>query len=108
MEFYAFHGCFNEEKKIGTRFKVDVVLQGDFLEAAKKDNLLQTVNYQLVYNDIKQIMKKPANIIESVAYQIMDTLQKKYPIVEKVEVTVYKLNPALGGKMAWVATQFHS
>ncbi|HPY80989.1 MAG TPA: dihydroneopterin aldolase [Bacteroidales bacterium] len=108
MEFYAFHGCYNEEKEIGTRFKVDVVLSGDFEKAAKRDDLSQTVNYQSVYNDIKQIMSKSANIIESVAYQIIKTLKDKYPLVEKVEVTVYKLNPSLGGKTAWVAVELKS
>jgi dihydroneopterin aldolase len=53
-------------------------------------------------------MSKSANIIESVAYQIIKTLKDKYPLVEKVEVTVYKLNPSLGGKTAWVAVELKS
>ena len=67
----------NEERNLVRDLKVDVVLRGDFEKAAKRDDLSQTVNYQSVYNDIKQIMSKSANIIESVAYQIIKTLKDK-------------------------------
>jgi 7,8-dihydroneopterin aldolase/epimerase/oxygenase len=103
MEFYAYHGCFAEEKIIGTRFKVDVVLHCNMLEAAKNDDLDKTINYQSVYADIKKILKKPANILEHICYTILIDLKEKYPVIEKAEVTVYKLNPSIGGKTEWVA-----
>ena len=108
MEFYAYHGCFVEEKIIGTRFKVDVVLYGDFTAAAKEDDLQKTVNYQSVYKDIETVMKQPVNILETLAFKISEVLTKNYIQLDKVKVTVYKLNPALGGKTEWVAASFES
>lgn len=103
MEFYAYHGCFEEEKVIGTRFKVDVVLHCDLLNAAKEDDLAKTVNYQKVYNDIKEAMSVPANLLEHLCFRIITIVKERYPVVTKIETTVYKLNPAIGGKTEWVA-----
>lgn len=103
MEFYAYHGCFNEEKIIGTRFKVDVVLYYDVSEAAKTDDLRFTVNYQEVYGLVKEIVSQPVNILEHLCYKIITKLNTQYPSLQKADVTVYKLNPAIGGKTEWVA-----
>ena len=99
MEFYALHGCFAEEKIIGTRFKVDLKLTTDILEAATNDDLKKTINYQSVYQDIKKIMNHPVNILETICLQILQMIQNQYPTVIHAEVTVYKLNPSIGGKV---------
>ena len=103
MEFYAYHGCFAEEKKIGTRFKVDVVLHCDVAAAAQGDDLTKTINYQMVYTLVKEEMMIPSDIIENVAYRILSRIKTEYTQVLCAEVTVYKLNPSIGGKTEWVA-----
>ncbi len=99
MEFYARHGCFAEEKIIGTRFRVDLKLTTSVLEAAQKDDLSKTVNYQAVYKEVKLIMSDPVNILETLAYKILQMISNTYTTVVHAEVTVYKLNPSIGGKV---------
>ena len=41
MQFYAYHGCFEEEKVVGTHFSVDCTLEINCKEAAKQDDLSQ-------------------------------------------------------------------
>lgn len=101
MEFYAHHGCFEEERLIGTHFKVDVEMQGPLDEAAREDDLDKTANYQIVHQKVAQIMERPSHLLEHVAYQIINTLKQEFPFMEHLKVTVYKLNPPLGGKTAW-------
>ena len=48
MRFYAYHGCFEEEQKIGTHFVVDVALTYNAEAAVTSDDVEQSVNYQLV------------------------------------------------------------
>ncbi|MCQ2285492.1 MAG: dihydroneopterin aldolase [Bacteroidales bacterium] len=103
MEFVAHHGCFEEERIIGTKFKVDVSFYFDAQEAAQNDDLTKTVNYQEVYAIVRREMRISAHIIENVAYRILTGLIKEFPNISQPEVTVYKLNPALGGKTAWSA-----
>ena len=103
MEFYAYHGCFAEEKVIGTRFKVDAVIHCNFMEAALHDNLEKSINYQKVYALIKEEMAISSHIIEHVCFRMMQSLKTQFPEILKCEITVYKLNPAIGGKTEWVA-----
>ncbi|MDR2868120.1 MAG: dihydroneopterin aldolase [Bacteroidales bacterium] len=98
MEFYAYHGCFHEEKIIGTRFNVDAVLECDVHEAALTDDINKTVNYQSVHAEIKKIIDQSSNILESIAYRIHTQLLSAFPLIKKATVTVYKLNPSIGGK----------
>ena len=44
MEFYAVHGCFDEERAIGTRFRVDLRLSVDTSRAQQTDCIDDTVN----------------------------------------------------------------
>jgi len=103
MEFYAHHGCFEEERQVGTHFKVDLMLEYDATQAAQTDNIVQAVNYQAVYLDVKEIMEHPVNLLETLCQKILSKLKEKYPQVIHAEVTVHKMNPALGGKIAMVS-----
>lgn len=103
MEFYGFHGCFAEEKIIGTHFKVDLTMKVDTGEASKHDDVTRTVNYQSVYRDIKKIMEEPVNILETLCSKILDMIRLQYPQVVHAEVRVCKMNPAIGGKVKYVA-----
>ena len=105
MEFYAHHGCFAEERQVGACFKVDLVLEYDATQAAKSDDVAYAVNYQTVYTDVKEIMQQPVNLLETLCQKILLMLQKNYPPIIRAEVTVHKINPALGGKVAEVSVE---
>ena len=103
MEFYAYHGCFAEEKVIGTRFKVDAVIHCNFMEAAQEDNLEKSINYQKIYALVKEEMAVSSHIIEHVCFRIMKRVKAQFSEILQCKITVYKLNPAIGGKTEWVA-----
>jgi len=103
MEFYAHHGCFKEERLVGTHFKVDLVLEYDATQAVITDDVAQTVNYQLVYSDIKKIMEIPVNLLETLNQKILFMLKERYPQIAHAEVVTQKTNPALGGKVGAVS-----
>lgn len=105
MRFYAYHGCFEEEQKIGTHFTVDVTLTYDAEAAVMHDDVEKSVNYQLVYKTIQRVMEKPQHLIETVADRIVRTIRQDFPQVMHVTVKVCKLNPPLDGKTEYVAVQ---
>ncbi len=105
MEFYAYHGCYETEKTIGTRFKVDVELVCDFVSAAQQDDITQTVNYVEIHQQVREIISSPVNLLETLAYNIAKHLKANNSRIEKIKVRVYKLNPVLGGKTSWVAVE---
>lgn len=106
MEFYAHHGCFQEETKIGTWFTVDIALHTDTEKAQRTDNLQDTVNYAEIYAKIKEEMNRPSKLIEHVARRITDRILLEYPQIEKVGIRLSKMNPPLGEKIREVSIRF--
>lgn len=53
MEFYAYHGCFEEEQKIGTRFQVDLNMEVDTSLSENSDNLMILLIILLFINLLK-------------------------------------------------------
>lgn len=100
MEFVGHHGCFEEERIIGTKFSVDVSFFYDADAAAQSDDLSLAVNYQEVHQAVDEEMRVSSNLIENVAYRILRRLKERFPQLSQTEVTVSKLNPVLGGKTA--------
>ena len=103
MEFYAFHGFYPEERKVGARFLVDLTLDIDLEKAGQTDQLEDTVNYELIYQVVRAEMEIPSQLIEHVAYRIKNALTKQFPQIQKISLKLTKLNPPLGGKVEKVA-----
>jgi 7,8-dihydroneopterin aldolase/epimerase/oxygenase len=97
IEFFAYHGVHEEEQRIGNRYQVDIQVTTDFSEAAENDKLRDTVNYGDLYEIISGVMKIKARLLEHIAQLIISNVRKRYPEIEKVEVSVSKFNPPIGG-----------
>ena len=97
MEFYAFHGCYDTEKRVGNHFQVSIWLEADIDRAAGSDKVSETVNYLEVYETVAAEMKIVSNILEHVAARIIEAVYARFPQLEKVTVKVSKLAPPLGG-----------
>lgn len=103
MSFFAHHGCFEEERKIGTNFIVDCEFETDTTLAENSDNINDTVNYLDVYQLIKKEMEIPSHLLENVGKRIIDVILDSYTEISSCKVTVHKLNPPLGGQMKSVS-----
>ncbi|HAB53400.1 MAG: dihydroneopterin aldolase [Ignavibacteria bacterium RIFOXYB2_FULL_35_12] len=96
--FYGYHGVLSEEQSVGGKFEADVDIYTDFSEAAKKDSLRQTIDYNAVYKFLyKMALEQKYYLIESLASKIADELLKTFEKIHKVNVRVRKNNPPLGG-----------
>jgi len=105
MEFFAYHGCFTEEQIIGTKFRIDLFLEVNTVDAEQSDNLSDTVNYQEVFMLVKEEMKIKSKLLEHVGRRIIDKIKLQFPEVEKARIKIRKLNPPLGGKMDFVSLE---
>ncbi|MBN1198692.1 MAG: dihydroneopterin aldolase [Bacteroidales bacterium] len=103
MEFFAYHGCFQEEQVIGSRFIVDVELETDTAKAEVTDHLEDTVNYQSVYGLVRHEMEQKSRLLEHVGRRILDGIATAYPEITSLKITVSKVNPPLGGKVKQIA-----
>lgn len=103
MEFYAYHGCFAEERAIGTRFRVNLRIEVDTTQAQQSDCINDTVNYLSVYQLVKRQMSIPSKLLEHVAERIASNLLSEFSPIQHVWVKVTKCHPPLGGQMEGVS-----
>lgn len=96
--FYAYHGVLSDEQTLGGKFEVDVELRLDLSRGARADDLQRTVNYEQVYDSIKQlVLGKKYKLIEALAETIADGLLGKFKKVQKVVVRVRKPSAPVKG-----------
>lgn len=97
LEFFAYHGYHEEERRIGNRYEVDICVETNFEQAAKDDLLENTIDYGQLYELIKEEMQHSTHLLERLAGKIADRTLKELPVIENVVISISKLNPPLGG-----------
>ncbi len=104
MEFYAYHGHFEEERLVGNDFIIDLIIETNLEPAAISDQIEDAVNYQELYNLIKEQMKIKSALLEHVANRIINSIYTKFDTkIKSVNVKISKMNPPLNGKIKKVS-----
>jgi len=103
IKLYAYHGCLEEEGRIGADYIVDVIMETDFTIAAKTDDLNKTIDYVTVYEVVKKQMAIRSKLIEHVGQRIVNELKTEFSTLKKIEVKVTKLNPPMNGNVERVS-----
>ena len=96
VKFYAFHGVFDEEKRTGNNFIIDVAVTTQVTNSLT-DNLEDTVDYCILNDILQQEMARPSQLMEHVIQRIIERIEKENFSMEKVFIRMKKLNPAFGG-----------
>ena len=64
---YSYHGCFEEENKIGAQYKLNIWVDGDFSKAESSDSLHNTIDYVELADLAAKEMAVSSKLIEHVA-----------------------------------------
>lgn len=96
--FYAFHGYYEEERKMGNHFIINTKITFELPENVS-DDLQHTVNYETVYTICKNEMDQSQKLLETVAANIMKAYKINFTALKSAEITINKLQPQLGGKL---------
>ncbi len=97
LEFHAYHGVYPHERSSGNKFEVDIVVETEFESSAFEDDLSGTINYEDLYSIVKTEMEKPSKLLETVAHAISKQVLSAFPNAVKVDVSISKFNPPIGG-----------
>jgi dihydroneopterin aldolase len=98
LEFYAYHGVYEQEQKIGNRFSVDIKILFDYTFQKGIEDLSKTVNYEKLYQCAQAEMKTPSKLLETLAANIIESIFVTHANIFSVEVSVSKFNPPVGGR----------
>jgi dihydroneopterin aldolase len=96
LDFFSHHGVYEEERKIGNRYTVDVevvIAQNDF----STDMLNETVNYEEIYLTVATVMSAPVKLLETIASTINQQLLHHFSSILSIQTTVSKHNPPIKG-----------
>lgn len=96
LRFFAGHGMYQEEILVGNEFEVSVLIE---CKAPKKEinSIDKTINYVEVYRIIGEVFNVRKQLLEACAMQISDRLYNQFPEIEKLVISIYKLNPPITG-----------
>lgn len=97
LQVFARHGVYEEEKRQGQNFYLNVSLFLDVREAGTRDDLTKSVNYGSVCQDLNQWMQeKDLNLLEAVACRLSEKLLLKYPLIHHVVLEIRKPEAPIG------------
>jgi dihydroneopterin aldolase len=89
LEFFGFHGLYEAEKKIGNRFKLDIVI--DFTPPVKRvEHIDQTIDYVQVYRQVQLIMDQSTPLLETLVDKIASQILSEHLMSDKVFVKITK------------------
>lgn len=100
---YGYHGVYEDERRDGQEFLVDVTLELDTAAAAASDDVADTVHYgELATALVAVVEGEPVNLLERLAQRLANRCLSD-PRVAAVTVTVHKPQAPIPYEFADVA-----
>lgn len=94
LAFYAFHGIYEEERKSGGEYIIDLAVKITVPE--KSDYKIQdTVNYVRLFEIVKHEMGQPRDLLENIAVSIADKIREQFVQLKEIKISIKKKNPPI-------------
>ena len=97
MKFRANIGTTKEERDLGNDLTISLSFKCDTLTSGISDDLKDATDYSLVYQNVKKETLIPCNLIENLAYRIMESLKRDFPNISGIDLKIYKHYPPIEG-----------
>ena len=105
LPFYAYHGIYEEEKKMGAEYEVNITVS----HQEKKSPVLhinETIDYTSLYELIKQHMQQPRQLLETIATIFAEDVLARFAEAEEVSITIIKKHPPVVAFQGSVAVTY--
>ncbi|MEO7393674.1 MAG: dihydroneopterin aldolase [Chitinophagaceae bacterium] len=94
LRFFAYHGLYAEEKKIGNEFEVS--LNVSYSPSAETiTDISDTINYSQLYELLKLEMQQPRHLLETFVLEVTEKIHVSFRQIKKVEISITKLHPPI-------------
>ena len=103
LKIYAYHGCMKEEKVIGSDYIVNITAVCFVNKEVFQDVINGTVDYVDLARIAKEEMSIRAKLLEVVVKRIIDRSFKEIMVLNKISVTVSKINPPINADVEAVS-----
>ena len=95
LKIYAFHGCMEEEKVIGSDYVVNICAICSIGKKAFMDEIGGTVDYVDLAKIAKREMSVRSKLLEAVVNRIISSCFNEISVLDQISVCVSKLNPPI-------------
>lgn len=93
LKFFSFHGVHEEERVLGGEYIVNAEV--DFPADFSVTVLEQTIDYSKIYEIIKQRMRKPTALLETVAQDLAHCIYAMDSRIASINISITKVNPPI-------------
>lgn len=105
VRFFAYHGIFEEEKKLGNEYEVDILIRCASSNAIIH-HLHETIDYTLVYQMLKERMQQPTPLLETIATEFANLVINRFALAESISFQIHKMYPPIVGFVGQVGVVF--
>lgn len=93
VELFGHHGVYEGESIAGGWFVIDLSVTREAVSPIT--NLDQTVNYADLFELVKEEMKQPKALLETVAESICTAIKQQFPDVHQIQISIFKKKPPI-------------
>jgi len=104
LRFWAFHGVYEEEKKVGNDYEVN--LDVSFYIKKKIIHLAETADYSRLHAIISEEMQIPRKLLETFLMELAERIRDEFPQLKKIDASIRKLHPPIPGIVGNVAVRY--
>ncbi|MDH3217682.1 MAG: dihydroneopterin aldolase [Candidatus Krumholzibacteria bacterium] len=102
LTVFGYYGVSPAEREVGQKIQLDIELHADLKAARESDSLKDTINYELVYARVMEVVSSSRHrLLESLGEEIVDALIQSFP-VSKVAISLRKLNLPFPNNLSYV------
>ncbi|MCM1291787.1 MAG: dihydroneopterin aldolase [Prevotella sp.] len=105
IELQGNHGVFEQERKVGNNFIVDLKVTVSLPESILEDSLKDTISYADLYNVLLNEFKIPSKLLEHVCVRIEHKLKQRWPNIQSGEIKIIKRQPPIAGITGWASVK---
>lgn len=106
LEFTGYHGVYDEERRDGRLFQVDLEVHIDEESSATSDDLEETLDYRRLAEIVVEVARGESRLlVEKLAGEIITTTLSRHPQVREATVRVRKHAPDVVGGPRWVGVE---
>lgn len=94
LRFFAEHGMYAEERKVGNEFEVDVAV---VYKAPRHTitSIEDTVNYVEIYRVVEDVFRVHTFLLETCAMEICNRIRDLFAELKTISVSIKKVNPPI-------------
>lgn len=101
LSLHAYHGVMPHEGEVGQTFGIDLVLDIDLEQAARSDQVKDTVSYDQAVAVASEIFSaKRYKLIEAAGGAVAEAILTRFPRVSRVRVTIHKPHAPIAATFA--------